>query len=130
MNACKSKGFTLIELVMVIILLGITAIPLSFFVVQHTRGTMDSNERTQALSLGKYEMDKALAINPDTISDDEYTSFGFTITRTVEIVQSDGDFVLRSITVKVARTSDPSTPILTLVTYVFGPPMECVVEYS
>ena len=54
----KKKSFTLVELIITIIIVGIISIPLSLMLVQHVEGVFESTEQTVTINLARLEMER------------------------------------------------------------------------
>ena len=118
----KAKGFTLIELIMTIVVVGIIAIPLSLLLSQHIQGVFDSADYTLANNLARFEMEVVnnLAytnITSTTIS--SYQGYDYTVTRTVTYAQGSASTAesLKKIVVGVKK-SGSATVLAGLVTYI------------
>ena len=116
------KAFTLVELIMTIVVVGIVAIPLSLLLTQHTQSVFQSQDYTMALDLARLEMEKVNNMNSynpiANASFPNYAGYNYDITRTVTFVN--GTDVtpegLRQIRVD-ARKAGSATILETLVTY-------------
>ena len=119
---CCKKGFTLIELIMTIIVVGIIAIPLSMLITEHFASTLNSSEHTMTMHLARFEMEKVNNMDYASISNasiSNYEGYSYDITRTVTFVQGDASSPesLKQVTVDVTQAGG-STVLFSLVTYV------------
>ena len=120
---CLTKAFTLIELVMTIIIVGIIAIPLSITLVKHVEATFRSQDETKAVNVGRWDMEimrNTAYANIITASFPNYRSTGYAIIRTVSFVQGNSSSAesLKSVKVDVTRTG--SSEILASFTTYFA----------
>jgi prepilin-type N-terminal cleavage/methylation domain-containing protein len=118
----KIKGFTLIELVMTIMVVGIMAVPLSLLVSQHTQSVFQSADFTAALNLARAEMEKVnntAYANIVSASFPNYQGYNYDLNRTVAYVQGSAATAesLKQVTVSVTEHADAAV-LLSLVTYV------------
>lgn len=84
------RGFTLIELIMTIIVVGIVAIPLSLLITEHLQSVVVSKDHTLARDLAQFEMEKVNNMNYANIisaNSSDYLGYGYDITRTVTYAQ-------------------------------------------
>ena len=91
-SVLSPQGFTLIELVLVIIVLGLTAVPLSLMIAEHIEGAVFSQDQTMAQQLGRMEMEAVKNLtyaNIVTVSFLSYRGYGFDVTRTVSYAAGD-----------------------------------------
>lgn len=117
------SGFTLIELIMTIVLVGIISVPLSLFVVQTAQSTFKVHDHSIGASLARLEMEKVnniayASLATGTTNFSNYQGYPYNVQRTVAYVFGDNAAVesLKSIIVTVTRAVD-STTVLTLRTY-------------
>jgi len=85
----RQKGFTLIEIIMAIVLLGIIATGFGIFISQQAQGVVRSQEYTTALNLGRKEQElvKSLAYaNIVSLTTSNYDNYPFDVIRTVSYV--------------------------------------------
>ena len=125
----ERRGFTLVELIMTIIVVGITAIPLSLLISQHVESTIQSEDLTMAANLARLDMEKAknigyAGIGTGTTTVTNYEGYPYDITRTVDVIQSSGSEGLKRIRVE-AKKAGSATVLVSLVTY-----MTRFVEYG
>lgn len=115
----KLKGFTLIESVIVIVLLGFAALTLSSFLAPQAAQTSDANYYSRASALGSSVMSRLLAQSYDGIDafdeetdlnnliQDASTYKNFQIKVSVETVSGAADS-LKSVSVDVTASSQPT----------------------
>ena len=105
----RRDGFTLLELVMAMVVMGITSVPLSLFLYQHIEGTFQAQGRTQAAELARCEMERVTNLDYDTLSTATVTNYAgqsFDLDRTVSYVQGNSASAesLKQIQVAVRRS--------------------------
>jgi prepilin-type N-terminal cleavage/methylation domain-containing protein len=118
----RKRGFTLIELVMTMVVVGIVSIPLSLLLSQHTQSVFQSADYTAALNLARLEMDK---VNNMAYADivsasfSNYQGYDYDLTRTMDYAQGSALTTqsLKKITVSLTRHGS-ATELLSLVTYI------------
>lgn len=118
----KNRGFTLVELIMTIVVVGIVAIPLSLLLSSHVQSVFDSGDYTIANNLARFEME---AVNnlayADIVSANftNYQGYSYDIVRTVNYAQGSGSAAesLKRVVVQVRKSGDP-TILVSLVTYI------------
>lgn len=118
MKSCPREGFTLIELVMTIVVVGIVSIPLSLLVGRHLQSTFKSGDYTTAMNLARFEMEKVNNMDYANIGNNSSSDDGYDIIRTVTYAQGDA-FSLESVKqvrVDVTKTGSPAV-LFNLVTY-------------
>ncbi len=118
----KRKGFTLIELIMAIVVVGIVALPISITLAKHVQSVFQSQDITMATNLAKFDLAQVnntsyTGIASASISN--YEGYGYNLTRTVSYVN--GSFSssesTKKITVQVTKSGSPEV-LAKLVTYV------------
>lgn len=115
-------GFTLIELVMTIVVVGIVAVPLSLFIGRNIESVFYCEDLTIALNLAKFEMEyvnNLIYVNIINASLPNYQGYNYNLTRSVTYVQG-GDATaesLKKITVSVTKSGSTSV-LVSLVTYI------------
>ena len=115
------SGFTLIELVMTIVIVGIVSVPLSLLVGQHLKGAAQSSSYSVMLNLARFEMEKVNNTdyaNISSLSIPDYEGYDFDMTRTVTFVQGNAASAesLKKITVDI-KDAGGSVVLLSLTTY-------------
>ena len=121
MFANKSKGFTLIELVMTIVVVGIVGVPLALSIGQQVYSTVQSGAYTKALNLARYEMEILNNTAFASIATASYPSFqGYPYNVTVTVTYAQGTSSstesLKLIVVSVTQTGS-ATVLASLTTY-------------
>ncbi|OGX08688.1 MAG: hypothetical protein A2Z88_11525 [Omnitrophica WOR_2 bacterium GWA2_47_8] len=112
-------GFTLIELVMTIILLGVVSIPLSLLIVEQINGTFQSENYAQAANFARVEMERIRNLpyaSVVTANFPNYLASGYDVARTVTFVAGNAGSAesLKQVSVTVSKGG----PALeTLITY-------------
>lgn len=117
-----SKGFTLIEVIMTIIVVTIVAIPLSLLLSQHVRSAFQSESLTIARQLARLEMEKVNNTGYPAITSanfPNYEGYDYNLDRIVTYAYGDTGSAesLKKIMVKVAKSGD-SKVLINLVTYI------------
>jgi prepilin-type N-terminal cleavage/methylation domain-containing protein len=107
----QKNAFTLIELVMTIVVLGIISIPLSFAVSANIQSVFLSEFRTSAMHWARFDIERVKNMAYDNIVNASWTNFlgsGYNITRTVTFVQGDATSAesLKKIVVEVNKQGD------------------------
>lgn len=85
----RRKSFTLIELVMTIVIVGIVAIPLSLTLGRNITSTNESTDLSKAIELGRLEMETAGNIAYASLASasfSNYKGYAFDVVRTVSYV--------------------------------------------
>ena len=116
------RAFTLIELIMAIVIMGIVAIPLALLVAQHVLGTSQSTDLTLGRSLARLEMEKVNNMayaNITNATTSNYAGYSYDVTRTVTFAQGNGTSAdsLKKIAVGIAKSGN-STAFFNLTTYI------------
>ena len=86
MNCLKRKSFTLIELIMTIVIVGIVAIPISLTLARNITSSSQSSDMSMAIMLGRLEMETAGNISYAALSSasfPNYKGYNFDVTRVV-----------------------------------------------
>lgn len=123
MSLCpKKKGFTLIELIMTIVVVGLIAVPLSISLVEQVQGVTQSTDYTAALNLARFEMERVNNLAYASITStsfSNYQGYPYDIDRTMAYAQGNAGSAesLKQITVSVKKAGD-STVLLSLKTYI------------
>jgi len=120
-SLCHKKGFTLIELIMTIVVVGIISVPLSLLVSQHVDSVFQSKDYTLALNLARLEMETVNNMSYDNImigsfNDPNYKGYDYDMTRTVAFAQQSGSESLKEIRLEITK-SGSATVLVSLVTY-------------
>lgn len=120
----KERSFTLIELIMTIVAVGIIAVPLSLFVVSSTQSVFKSHDYTVSSNLALLEMEHVNNLSYATLSTGttnfpSYQGYPYNVARTVVYVFGNDAATesLKRITVTVSSVS-PAAVVATLDTYI------------
>jgi|GEM_PF-1230978 len=116
-----AAGFTLIELVLVIVVLSMTAIPVSLILVEHVEAVVESSEGTIARQLARAEMERINNLPYNTVassSTTRYWGYDYDVVTTVSYAAGNGTTAqsLKLIRVEVRKTGQ-ATSLLDVVTY-------------
>jgi prepilin-type N-terminal cleavage/methylation domain-containing protein len=122
MQLTKGKGFTLIELIMTIVVVGVIALPLSISIFSQVQGTVTSGVYTTGLNLARFEMEKVNNLayaSIVTASFSSYQGYAYDVTRTVAFAQGNAGSAesLKQITVSVTQTGS-AVVVASLTTYI------------
>jgi prepilin-type N-terminal cleavage/methylation domain-containing protein len=119
----KAKaGFTLVELIMAIVVVGIVSVPLSLLLSQHIESTFQSEDLTIATNLARFEMEKVNNLAYASIVNatfSNYEGYGYDLTRTFAYAQGSGLSTesLKKVTVQV-RKSGSAAVLVSLISYI------------
>ena len=120
----KKSAFTLIELIMTIVVVGIVALPIAITLSQHVQSVFDSQNYTLALDLARFKMEEfvntayAGIIAGTTVSNyPGYASYDVTSVVTLVTEALPGTETYKTISISVAKTGSGSA-LVTLKTYV------------
>ena len=115
------SGFTLIELIMTIVIIGIVALPLSLLLVRHIESTFRSSDSVMALNLARFEMERVSLMsysNVVTAALPNYQGYNYNVARTVTEVITSPPFGPARKTIRVdVRKTGSSAVLVSLVTY-------------
>ncbi len=121
------KGFTLIELMMTIVVVGIISVPVALLINQEIKSVFISQDSTMARNLARVEMEKVnnMAIlsyaNIASTNFSNYEGYDYNVNRTVAYVPGKGNDTtpesLKEITVTVTKSNSTET-LSTLITYI------------
>lgn len=116
------RAFTLIELIMTILVIGITAVPLSLMVFQHVQSVFTSKDYALARNLSRFEMEvvnNTPYANISSATSSNYQGYNYDATRNVTFVQGTSSAAesLKKITVSITRHGGGSA-LATLTTYI------------
>ena len=118
-----NRGFTFIEVIMTIVIVGIISIPLSAFIFQQIDSTIQSHDYTIALNLARLEIEKVNNINVydniNSVSYTPYPGYNYDVIRTVSFVAGGAGSAesLKKIDVTV-RPAGLANDLVTLTTYI------------
>jgi len=82
----KKSAFTLIELIMTIVVVGIIALPISLTLSKHVQSVFVSQDYTTALNLARFEMEKVMNTDYASIASattNNYLGYPYNVTTTV-----------------------------------------------
>lgn len=118
----KSRGVTLVELVVTIVVVGIVAVPLSLTLSQHIRSAFQAQDAASSRNIGRFELERILNTpyaNIASASFSNYSGYGYDVISTVSYLQGNNGSAesLKKIVVDVRKAGEP-TVFATLVTYV------------
>jgi prepilin-type N-terminal cleavage/methylation domain-containing protein len=116
------SGFTLIELIMTIIVVGLVSIPLSLLIAEQVESAVYSKDSALAFNLARFEIEKMNNTAYASISSasfSNYQGYSYDVNRTVSYVNGDAGTAesTKKITVIVTRAGGGDT-LATLITYV------------
>jgi len=125
-------SFTLIEIIITIVLVGLALIPLSIMALEYVRGTFYSRDLGVVEGLAKDELSKvnSLSFNDPTLADGynnitgNYQGYSFDLQRSVNIVPGMNN-ALKQVQVRIYPAGDLSRQLINITTFVantsFGP---------
>ena len=122
LNLRRKQGFTLIEMIMTIVIVGIVSIPLSLMIFQQVQATFYAEDMATALNLGRYEMERVDNLPFNSVSSatmNNYLGFGYDVVRTVSFVSGGAltTEAMKKVIVEVKKTGTAEV-VITLSTYV------------
>lgn len=91
-----NKAFTLIELIITIVLIGIVVIPSSMFLIESMKGAFKSKDVMVAASLARMELEQINNMHYNNISDQSYTpysDYNYDLRRIVDEEGSAGELI-------------------------------------
>jgi len=118
----KQRGFTLIELIMTIVVVGIVALPISITLAKHVQSVFLSQDLTMANNLARFDlaqMNNTAYASIISATINNYQTYPYTLTRTVTFVN--GTALTTESTVKITAevtASGSATVLAKLVTYI------------
>ena len=118
----NQKGFTLIEIIMTIVVIGIVAVPLSLFIFENVKSTMQSEEYSLAINLARMDMERIYNTSYANIVSATfpgYQGYKFDVQRTVSFAAG-SSISAESLKLVRVTVTDPgdSSPSITFVTYI------------
>jgi prepilin-type N-terminal cleavage/methylation domain-containing protein len=118
----KKRSFTLIELIMTIVVVGIIALPISITLAKHVQSVAVSQDYTTALNLARLDMEQVLNTAYASISSasfSNYQGYAYNLSRTVTYAQGSSGTTesLKLVSISVTR-SDSATVLVNLKTYI------------
>jgi prepilin-type N-terminal cleavage/methylation domain-containing protein len=116
------RSFTLIELIMTMVVMGVVAVPLSLLLSQHTQSVFQSADYTTALNLARLEMEKVNNTAYASINSASYTNYsGYDYDLTRTFIYAYGTAMsaqsVKKILVSVTKHGS-ATELFSLVTYI------------
>ena len=118
----NNKAFTLIEVVMTLVIIGIMAAPLGLLIGRQFEGVFLSQEYHEAMNLARFEMERVKKMSYASIVTagfSNYQGYPYDITRTVIFAQGNAGSAesLKQITVDVRRAGSAAV-LFSLRTYI------------
>lgn len=118
----KKRSFTLIELIMAIVVVGIIALPISIILSKHVQSVFVSQDYTTALNLARLEMEQVLNTSYASINSasfNNYQGYAYNLNRTVTYAQGNAGSAesLKLIIISVTKAGS-ATVLVTLKTYI------------
>lgn len=116
----KKRAFSLIELIMTIVVVGIIALPVSITLSRHIQSVFISQDYTLALDLARFEMEKIIntayaSIAIGTTNSANYLGYAYDLTTVVSETVS-GSEAYKTISVS-AKKAGSATVLVTLKSY-------------
>jgi prepilin-type N-terminal cleavage/methylation domain-containing protein len=139
--ARRVAGFSLLELTLTVALIGILALPMSGLVVEHVRGSTQTDLLLAAESLARYELERVALLRYGNVNDwcsapasqmppsenecpgsvsapNPYAGMAYLVSRQVQSqTPTDGSDGMVRVRVRVFRRSETSSPLIQLFTY-------------
>ena len=120
-HGSHKKGFTMIELLMTIVVVGIVSIPLSLLVSQHFTSVARSSAYAITLNLARLEMEKVNNLAYAGISDltTNYPEYNYDVVRTMSFEEGDenSDESLKRVRIEV-QDADNSAVLYSVETFI------------
>lgn len=118
----KKRSFTLIELIMAIVVVGIVALPISITLAKHVQSVFVSGDYTTALNLARLDMEQVLNTsyaNINSASFSNYQGYTYDLNRTITYAQGSSGTTesLKLVNISVTKTGS-GTALVTLKTYI------------
>ena len=118
----KNRGFTLIELIMTIVVVGIVALPISLTLGKQVQSVFVSRDYTMALHLARFKMETIFNTAYASITsatDSSYQGYAYNVTTTVSYAfgTSLTTESVKLVTVSVTKTGS-ATVLVTLNNYI------------
>ena len=111
----RRRAFTLIELVMTIVVVGIVALPISVTLAKHVQSVFLSQDLTMAINLARFDLAQMnntayASIVSATIT--SYQTYPYTLTRTVTFVNGTSVSAESTVLINVKVTKSGSATVL------------------
>ncbi len=122
-KCCRNrKAFTLIELLMTIVVVGIVAVPLSMLIAGHIESVFVSEDGLTARQFARFELERVNNMpyaNIVSTTTSQYQGYNYTVYRVVSFAQGNNASAesLKQIIVNVTKTGS-ATASFSLVTYI------------
>jgi len=118
----NKKGFTLIELIMAIVVIGIISLPISITLSKHVQSVFVSQDYSTALNLARLDMEQALNTDYNSLgsaSFSNYQGYAYDLDRTVNYAQGNwwSPESLKLVVVSVTKAGSADA-LVTLKTYI------------
>src|SRR3989338_1030637 len=118
----NNKAFTLIELVMTLVIVGVIAAPLGLLIGRQFEGVFLSQEYHEAMNLARFEMERVKKMSYASIvtaSFSNYQGYPYDMTRTVSFAQGSAVSAesLKQVIVDVRRSGSAAV-LFSLKTYI------------
>lgn len=114
----KKSAFTLIELLMTIVVVGIVALPISVTLAKQVQSVFDSQDYTAALNLARFEMEKLINTTYASVASattNNYQGYAYNVATTVTETVS-GLQAYKIITISVTKSGSGAL-LITLKNY-------------
>ncbi|MDD5252697.1 MAG: prepilin-type N-terminal cleavage/methylation domain-containing protein [Candidatus Omnitrophota bacterium] len=119
----KKKSFTLIELIMTIVVVGIVVLPISVILAKHVQSVFVSQDYTSALNLARFKMEEVLSTPYASIAigttSSSYPGYAYNVITTVSETKPKphSNEGLKLVIVSVVKPGS-ATALITLRTYI------------
>lgn len=118
----KQKAFTLIELIMTIVVVGIVALPISITLSKQVQSVFTSKDYTMATNLARFDLELMNNTAYASISSSgplsNYQGYAYDLTRTVSVINPlVGTESTKKVTVQVTKAGS-AVVLVKLVTYI------------